>query len=73
MTYNCKLLFGLHDIQLPLVSKYNECVQTEQKQEIMIPSVGFTLSTPVLYLLSNVGAKTFKNNLYDTKSFHIKS
>ena len=80
MTYNCQLLFGLHDIKLPLESKENDNlkpavrtyidddgeVQTETidvKQEIVVESVGFTLSTPVLYLLSNVGAKTFKNKL----------
>ena len=62
-TYNVKLLFGLHDIDLPLVSKYNENITTPQKQEIAIQSTGYTLSTPVLYLLSNVGAKTFTNKL----------
>ena len=65
MSYNCKLLFGLHDIETPIISKYNPLIQTEQKQEIVIDSVGFTLSTPVLYLLSNLGAKTFKNKLSD--------
>ena len=80
MTYNCQLLFGLHDIKLPLESKENDNLkpavrtyidddsefQTETidvKQEIVVESVGFTLSTPVLYLLSNVRAKTFKNKL----------
>lgn len=62
MTYNTKLLFGLIDIALPIESRINPEIQTENKQEISIPSVGFTLSTPILYLLSNVGAKTFKNN-----------
>lgn len=66
-SYNVKLLMGLHDIKLPLVSAYNELIQTEHKQEIVIDSVGYTLSTPVLYLLSNIGARTFKNNL-DTNS-----
>ena len=66
MTYNCKLLFGLHDIDTPIISKHNPLIQTEQKQEIVIESVGFTLSTPVLYLLSNLGAKTFKNKLDDS-------
>lgn len=63
MTYNCRLLFGLHDMTLPIISTYNAAVQTNAKQEIMIESVGFTLSTPVLYLLSNLGAVTFKNKL----------
>ena len=68
MSYNCKLLFGLHNIETPIISKYNPLILTEQKQEIIIDSVGFTLSTPVLYLLSNLGAKTFKNKLDDTQS-----
>ena len=62
-SYNVKLLMGLHDIKLPLISQYNEQIQTEHKQEIFINAVGYTLSTPVLYLLSNIGNKTFKNNL----------
>ena len=67
-TYNVKILMGLHDIQLPLVSSYNEQIQTEHKQEITIESVGYTLSTPILYLLSNIGERTFKNNLDSMKS-----
>lgn len=62
MTYNCKLLFGLIDISLPIISRENPDIEDEMNQEIMIPTVGFTLSTPVLYLLSNLGAKTFKNS-----------
>lgn len=62
MTYNCRLLFGLVDIALPIYSKEDPEIETDNKQEIMIPTVGFTLSTPVLYLLSNIGSKTFKNN-----------
>ena len=101
MSYNCKLLFGLHDIETPLYSKYNPDLQpitititettteivtdetgeeeeiTEENtttitknvnQEILIDSVGFTLSTPVLFLLSNVGERTFKNNLVNDKN-----
>ena len=62
MTYNCRLLFGLVDVALPIYSKINPMIEGVNKQEIMIPAVGFTLSTPVLYLLSNIGAKTFKNS-----------
>lgn len=62
MTYNCKLLFGLHDIALPIISKEDPEIETENKQQIQIDSVGFCLSTPVLYLLSNVGSKTFKSS-----------
>ena len=66
MTYNCRLLFGLVDIALPIWSKEDPDIDTDNNQEIMIPTVGFTLSTPVLYLLSNIGAKTFKNSDYDS-------
>ena len=59
---------GLHDIQLPLISYYNDEIQTEHKQELVIDSVGYTLSTPVLFLLSNIGSKTFKNNLDESRS-----
>ena len=63
-SYNVKLLFGLHhNVSFPILSKYNPDIPTEQKQEILFDSVGFTLSTPILYLLSNIGARTFTNNL----------
>ena len=62
MTYNCKLLFGLIDIALPIESKLNVEITTDNKQEIFIPCVGLSLSTPVLYLLSNVGTMTFKTS-----------
>ena len=82
MTYNCQLMFGLHDIKLPLESKENASLKPAERtyvddegevhtetvnvnQDLVIETVGFTLSTPVLYLLSNVGAKTFKNKLDD--------
>ena len=61
-SYNTKLLLGLHDIELPLISKYNDKIETDQKHEIQIDSVGYTLSTPVLYLLCNVGSKAFQND-----------
>ena len=88
MSYNCKLLFGLHDIDVPIISKYNPNLEpvkqthveevvdeegetqikettivTEIKHELFIESVGFTLSTPVLYLLSNIGCNTYHNKI----------
>ena len=53
MAYNWRLLFGLHDIALPIILKKNQEIETDNKQDIMIPTVGFTLSTSALYLLSN--------------------
>ena len=45
--------------------------EIDVKQDIVIESVGFTLSTPVLYLLSNVGAKTFKNKFDDADKSYM--
>ena len=33
-SYNVKILMGLHDIQLPLISSYNDQIQTEHKQTV---------------------------------------
>ena len=41
------------------------------KQEVVVESVGFKLSTPVLYLLSYVGAKTFKNKLDESDKSYM--
>ena len=65
MTYNCLILFGLYDVKLPIISRENPEIETENKQQIKLPCVGFTLSTPVLYLLSNIGTRTFKTSDYN--------
>ena len=59
-SYNVNLLLGLSNINLPL-----ESVEVGNSEEIRIPTVGFCLLTPILYLLSNIGAKSFKNNSDD--------
>ena len=52
-SYNVRLLMGLHPYDKLNIYGLN----------ITIPTVGFMLSTPVLYLKCNIGAKCFKNTL----------
>ena len=58
MTYNFKLITGFYNIDLPLESVYDENIQ---QYYIRAESVGFMLSTPILYLTSNVAAQSYRN------------
>lgn len=52
-SYNIRLLTGLYATDvLPINSSNNQ---------IRVNSVGYMLSTPVLYLISNIGSKTYRN------------
>lgn len=57
MTYNYKLITGFYNSSFPIYSDYNESLEYFIKSN----SVGFSLSTPVLYLLSNVGTLSYRN------------
>lgn len=65
-SYNMKLLLGLSNLKFPLYSEYENKIHS-----IHIPTVGFCLLTPILYLLSNIGAKSFKNNADKMQSMKI--
>lgn len=58
MTYNFKLITGFYNMNLPLKSVYNEDLDTNY---IKAESVGFELSTPILYLTSNIAAQSYRN------------
>ena len=59
MTYNFKLLTGFYNIQsFPIYADYDGDTNL---YFIKAESVGFTLSTPVLYLVSNVGMQSYRN------------
>jgi hypothetical protein len=54
-----RLLFGLTNVQLPLQS----LVKTNDQQTVytlLFPDVGMFLSTPVLYLSSNLGSNSYR-------------
>ena len=56
MTYNTKMISGFYNDKFPLVSKMKD-----DKYVISASSVGYSLSTPILYLVSNLGAKCYDN------------
>ena len=59
-SYNVKLLLGLYDVEeerYPIESKFNDGVY-----ELVIESCGYFLSTPILYLVSNLGTPNFRND-----------
>ena len=56
MTYNFTLLTGFYNTTFPIYSDYND-----NEYNIISNSVGFNLSTPILYLLSNVGNQSYHN------------
>ena len=55
-SYNIIQISGLYSQTLPLPASFNNT-----NYEIIAESVGNTLSTPVLYLLSNVGKSSYRN------------
>ena len=58
LSYNSKLITGFYNTDLPIQSIYDEKLD---KYVIKAMSVGFMLSTPVLYLISNVGMQSYRN------------
>ena len=59
-SYNVKLLLGLYDVaeeKYPIESKFNDGIY-----ELVIESCGYFLSTPILYLVSNLGTPNFRND-----------
>ena len=54
-SYNLKLLFGIINVKLPVTS-----VPSNDVHIIRFPDVGMYLSTPVLYLASNIGSNSYK-------------
>ena len=61
-SYNIIQLCGIYNEILPLNSEYKgELSSTGQNYCLLAQSVGNYLSTPVLYLVSNVGKSSFRN------------
>lgn len=51
-SYRMKIITGLYSMQFPV---------TSSNKRVLIPTVGYYLSTPVLYLVSNIGQSCFQN------------
>ena len=59
MSYNIKLITGFYNIDLPICSIFDEI---SEMHYIKAESVGLTMSTPILYLISNVGIQSYRNS-----------
>ena len=57
-SYNIIQMLGVYNQILPIIGVYNS---DEDIYEIIAESIGNTLSTPILYLVSNVGKSSFRN------------
>ena len=69
-SYNMRLLLGLTNVELPLQSRAVQSAQTTV-YTLLFPDVGMFLSTPVLYLSSNLGSNSYKNLNQTTTSMRI--
>ena len=65
-SYNMRLLLGLTNVELPLHAEHIAPVY-----KLSFPDVGMFLSTPVLYLASNLGSNSYKNVNKSTTSMRI--
>ena len=63
MTYNFSILTGFYNTTFPIHADYKEDPTDASGgiYYIRANSTGFTLSTPILYLLSNVGFQSYRN------------
>ena len=57
MSYNLRLIMGFYNTQFPINSE-----MFDGNHEIHSESVGFTMSTPIFYLTSNVGIQSYRNS-----------
>lgn len=57
MSYNIRLMTGFYNTSFPIESIYDE---ESDKHIITANSNGFSMSTPILYLISNVGIQSYK-------------
>ena len=59
MSYNCTLISGFYNTEFPIEAKLEEATGL---YVISSNSAGFTLSTPILYLVSNFGMQSYRSN-----------
>ena len=70
MSYNVSLILGFYNTMFPIESVLEE---EEGLQCIKANSVGFTLSTPILYLTSNVATQNYQLTKSSTYSRNSKN
>ena len=70
-SYNMRLLLGLTNVELPLYARDEGQPYVAPSYILTFPDVGMFLSTPVLYLASNLGSNSYKNVNKSTTSMRI--
>lgn len=78
LSYNMKILTGMYcGMKFPLKSEEFETINESEEKIIMhhiiTPSVGFFLSTPIWYLISNLGNVCFRNEINDIENIQATS
>ena len=63
MSYNVKLITGFYNTDFPIQSKKGVDEKGKDIYYINAKSIGFTMSTPILYLTSNIGVQSYRTNL----------
>lgn len=62
MSYNAKMIGGFYNDSFPITPEYNGSPDPNSSTfSVTARSVGFPLSTPILYLTSNLGVKCYDN------------
>ena len=56
MSYNAKLVSGFYNDSFPIESVFNG-----ENYQVMAQSAGYSMLTPILYLISNLGSKCYDN------------
>ena len=56
MSYNAKLVSGFYNDVFPIESEFNG-----ENYQVMAQSAGYSMLTPILYLISNLGSKCYDN------------
>ena len=68
MSYNCTLLTGFYNTTFPVEAKLDE---EAGLYVITANSVGFNISTPILYLVSNIGMQSYRSNKDELRGARI--
>ena len=56
MSYNAKMVSGFYNDSFPIESVFNG-----ENYQVMAQSAGYSMLTPILYLISNLGSKCYDN------------
>lgn len=67
-SYNVQIIMGYYNTKFPI---YGELDESDNLYKFTPKSVGYTLSTPILYVVSNLGVKSYRNLSTSSSSSRI--